>query len=117
MRLIDIEPVVTGWKNGSEKIRKDAQELKKVKTLEAQDKAVIMEGLADIMENLTNQLLAAPVKRKALRAEWVPVDPESDVEWKCSNCWCVISTGWNGFEDADFNYCPCCGAMMGGADK
>lgn len=117
MRLIDIEPVVASWKSSSEKSRKDAQELEKIETTESQIKALIMEALADMTEKLADQLLEEPVKRKSLRAEWIPVDPKSDVKWKCSNCWCIISVDWDGFEDADFNYCPCCGAIMVGEDK
>lgn len=40
-----------------------------------------------------------------------PVDPESDIEFKCSKCEGVISTDWDGIED--FEYCPYCGARMG----
>lgn len=40
-----------------------------------------------------------------------PVDPESDIEFKCSKCEGVISTDWDGIED--FKYCPYCGARMG----
>lgn len=44
-------------------------------------------------------------------ARWEPVDPESDIEFKCSKCEGVISTDWDGIED--FEYCPYCGARMG----
>lgn len=40
-----------------------------------------------------------------------PVDPESDIEFKCSKCEGVISADWDGIED--FEYCPYCGARMG----
>lgn len=118
MRLIDIEPVVANWKSCSEKTRKDAQELEKIETIESQIKALIMEAIADVTEKLADRLLEEPMKgRKSLRAKWIPVDPKSDVKWKCSNCWCVISVDWDGFEDVDFNYCPCCWAIMVGENK
>ena len=44
--------------------------------------------------------------------KFVPVDPESDVEWECIKCGCVISTDWDGIDD--FAFCPCCGARIGG---
>lgn len=37
-----------------------------------------------------------------------PVDPESDIEFKCSKCEGIISTDWDGIEY--FEYCPYCGA-------
>lgn len=40
------------------------------------------------------------------------IDPESDIEFKCSKCEGIISTDWDGIED--FEYCPYCGARMGG---
>lgn len=40
-----------------------------------------------------------------------PVDPESDIEFKCSKCDGIISTDWDGIEN--FEYCPYCGARMG----
>lgn len=42
-----------------------------------------------------------------------PVDPESDIEFKCSKCEGVISTDWDGIED--FEYCPYCGARTWGS--
>ena len=42
-----------------------------------------------------------------------PVDPESDIEFKCSKCKGIISTDWDGIED--FEYCPYCGARIGGS--
>lgn len=44
-------------------------------------------------------------------ARWEPVDPESDIEFKCSKCEGVISTDWDGSEY--FEYCPYCGARAG----
>lgn len=41
------------------------------------------------------------------------VDPESDIEFKCSKCEGIISTDWDGIED--FEYCPYCGARMEGS--
>ena len=40
-----------------------------------------------------------------------PVDPESDVEFKCSKCEGVISADWDGSEY--FEYCPYRGARTG----
>lgn len=50
---------------------------------------------------------------KSLRpvTRFEPVDPESDIEFKCSKCEGIISTDWDGIED--FEYCPYCGARMG----
>lgn len=39
-----------------------------------------------------------------------PVDPESDIEFKCSKCKGVISANWDGSEY--FEYCPYCGARV-----
>lgn len=50
---------------------------------------------------------------KSLRpvTHFEPVDPESDIEFKCSKCEGIISTDWDGSEY--FEYCPYCGARMG----
>lgn len=39
-----------------------------------------------------------------------PLDPESDIEFKCSKCEGVISADWDGSEY--FEYCPYCGARV-----
>lgn len=44
-------------------------------------------------------------------ARWEPVDPKSDIKFKCSKCEGVISTDWDGSEY--FEYCPYCGARAG----
>ena len=53
---------------------------------------------------------------KSLRpvAHWIPVDPDSDIEFECSKCEFVMSTSWDGYDD--FNFCPCCGARMEGVE-
>lgn len=38
------------------------------------------------------------------------IDPESDIEFKCSKCEGVISTDWDGSEY--FEYCPYCSARV-----
>lgn len=38
------------------------------------------------------------------------VDPENDIEFKCSKCEGVISADWDGSEY--FEYCPYCGARV-----
>lgn len=53
---------------------------------------------------------AEPVKH----GEWVPVEPGSDVWFRCSECEVEISTSWNYDLDAGWNFCPCCGAKMDG---
>ena len=48
---------------------------------------------------------------------WIPVDPDSDVWFSCSECEVKISTSWNYDVDSGWNFCPCCGAKMdGGAE-
>lgn len=53
-----------------------------------------------------------PIDPESLRpvARLEPVDPESDIEFKCSKCEGVISTDWDGSEY--FEYCPYCGARV-----
>ncbi len=72
------------------------------------------ESISDTLSDLSNLPTIDP---KTLRpvAHWVPVDPDSDIEWKCSKCEFVMSTGWDGYED--FNYCSCCGAKMVGDEE
>ena len=68
------------------------------------------ESIEDELSDLENLPTIDP---EALRpvARWEPVNPESDVEFKCSKCEGIISTDWDGSEY--FEYCPYCGARMG----
>ena len=50
---------------------------------------------------------AAPV----VPGHWV--SDESDVLFHCSECETQISTSWD-YDDLQWNYCPNCGAKMGG---
>ena len=71
---------------------------------------------AETVDFVEGHLSAMPtIDPKSLRpvTHFEPVDPESDIEFKCSKCEGIISTGWDGIED--FEYCPYCGARMGGS--
>ena len=68
----------------------------------------------ETVDFIERHLSAAPViNPESLRpvARLGPVDPESDIEFKCSKCEGIISTDWDGIED--FEYCPYCGARAG----
>ena len=52
-----------------------------------------------------------------LVAHWIPVDPDSDIEFKCSRCASVVSTAWDYDNEDMFRYCPCCGARMVGDEN
>lgn len=60
MRLVDIEPVVAGWKAAAEGTKKSAENHRKIKTKESKNKAVIEEGIADFLSGLVSDLEKAP---------------------------------------------------------
>lgn len=67
------------------------------------------ESIEDELSDLGNLPTIDPeTLRPVARLE--PVDPESDIEFKCSKCEGVISTDWDGSEY--FEYCPYCGARV-----
>nr|DAI17542.1 MAG TPA: DNA-directed RNA polymerase [Caudoviricetes sp.] len=65
------------------------------------------ESIEDELSDLENLPTIDPESLRPV-ARLEPVDPESDIEFKCSKCEGVISTDWDGIED--FEYCPYCGA-------
>lgn len=68
-------------------------------------------------EDALNSIDEAPaIDPESLRCmtKFVPVAPESDVEWTCIKCGGVISTDWDGIDD--FAFCPYCGAKMEGVE-
>lgn len=69
--------------------------------------AVAATALDGVLEAIDT---APTIDPESLRpvARLEPVDPESDIEFKCSKCEGVISTDWDGSEY--FEYCPYCGA-------
>lgn len=84
---------------------------------EAKGKAadiLFCESIEDELSDLENLPTIDP---KSLRpvAHWIPVDPDSDIEFECSKCGFVMSTSWDGYDD--FNYCSCCGAKMVGDEN
>lgn len=68
-------------------------------------------GMADAIAQMIQD--APTIDPESLRpvARLEPVDPESDIEFKCSKCEGVISTDWDGSEY--FEYCPYRGARTG----
>ena len=68
------------------------------------------ESIEDELSDLKNLPTIDPESLRPV-THFEPVDPESDIEFKCSKCEGVISTDWDGIED--FEYCPYCGARMG----
>ncbi len=68
------------------------------------------ESIEDELSDLENLPTIDPESLRPV-THFEPVDPESDIEFKCSKCEGIISTDWDGSED--FEYCPYCGARMG----
>lgn len=68
------------------------------------------ESIEDELSDLGNLPTIDPESLRPV-ARWEPVDPESDVKFKCSKCEGIISTDWDGSEY--FEYCPYCGARVG----
>ena len=80
---------------------------------EAKGKSADVLFCESIENELANLEKLPTIDPKSLRpvTHFEPVDPESDIEFKCSKCEGIISTDWDGIED--FEYCPYCGARMG----
>ena len=68
------------------------------------------ESIEDELSDLENLPTIDPESLRPV-THFEPVDPEIDIEFKCSKCEGIISTDWDGIED--FEYCPYCGARMG----
>lgn len=68
------------------------------------------ESIEDELSDLENLPTIDPESLRPV-THFEPVDPESDIEFKCNKCEGIISTDWDGSED--FEYCPYCGARMG----
>lgn len=53
---------------------------------------------------------------KVRHGKWIPLNPNSDVRFYCSECETEISTSWD-YDEADmWAHCPRCGARMDGKD-
>ncbi len=76
----------------------------------AKEKSADVHSFAKVLREIESLPTIDP---KSLRpvTHFEPVDPESDIEFKCSKCEGVISTDWDGSEY--FEYCPYCGARAG----
>ena len=75
----------------------------------AKEKSADIRSFAKVLRETKNLPAIDPESlRPVSRLE--PVDPESDIEFKCSKCEGVISTDWDGSEY--FEYCPYCGARV-----
>lgn len=76
----------------------------------AKEKSADVHSFAKVLREIKNLPTIDP---KSLRpvTHFESVDPESDIEFKCSKCEGIISTEWDGIEY--FDYCPYCGARMG----
>lgn len=67
------------------------------------------ESIEDELSNLENLPTIDPESLRPV-THFEPVDPESNIEFKCSKCEGIISTDWDGIKD--FECCPYCGARM-----
>lgn len=76
----------------------------------AKEKSADIRSFAKVLRETENLPTIDPETLRSV-ARWGPVNPESDVEFKCSKCEGVISTDWDGSEY--FEYCPYCGARTG----
>lgn len=76
----------------------------------AKEKSADIRSFAKVLRETENLPTIDPESLRPV-ARWEPVDPERDIEFKCSNCESVISTDWDGSEY--FEYCPYCGARTG----
>lgn len=76
----------------------------------AKEKSADIHSFAKVLREIENLPTIDPESLWPV-THFEPVDPESDIEFKCSKCGGIISTGWDGIED--FEYCPYCGARMG----
>lgn len=76
----------------------------------AKKKSVDVRSFAKVLREIENLPTIDPESLRHV-THFEPVDPESDIEFKCSKCEGIISTDWDGIED--FEYCPYCGARMG----
>lgn len=80
---------------------------------EAKGKSADVLFCESIQDELSDLEKLPTIDPESLRpvTHFEPVDPESDIEFKCSKCEGIISTDWDGSEY--FEYCPYCGAKMG----
>lgn len=118
IKLVNVIPIVSGWKDASQKTKAEAQTLMASGNPLDYISGCIKDTAGDLIAGMAVDLLKAPgIDPKSLRpvAHWDPVDPDSDIEFKCSKCEFIMSTNWDGYDD--FNYCPCCGAKMEGRDE
>ena len=77
---------------------------------QAKEKSADVHSFAKVLREIENLPTIDPESLRPV-THFEPVDPESDIEFKCSKCEGIISTDWDGIED--FEYCPYCGARMG----
>lgn len=76
----------------------------------AKEKSADIRSFAKVLREKENLPTIDPESLRPV-ARWEPVEPESDIKFKCSKCEGVISTDWDGSEY--FEYCPYCGARTG----
>ena len=76
----------------------------------AKEKSADIHSFAKVLREIENLSTTDPESLRPV-THFEPVDPESDIEFKCRKCGGVISTDWDGSEY--FEYCPYCDAITG----
>lgn len=99
VQVADVEKLVGELDSSLKKIAESAKE-----------RSTDIRSFAKALKELENLPTIDPESLRPV-THFEPVDPESDIEFKCSKCEGIISTDWDGIED--FEYCPYCGARMG----
>lgn len=94
VRLVDVGELENSLKNFAELAKEESADIR---------------SFAKVLRETKNIPTIDPESLRPV-ARWEPVDPESDIEFKCSECEGVISTSWDGIEY--FEYCPYCGARV-----
>ena len=101
VRLVDVEELVRELESSLKKLAESAKE-----------KSADVHSFAKVLREIENRPTIDPESLRPV-THFEPVDPESDIEFKCSKCEGVISTDWDGIEY--FEYCPYCGARTWGS--
>lgn len=116
IRLVNIVPIVNGWKTASLKNKGEAKNMMASGNIQDYNAGLVKDAVADLVAGMADDLLKAPViDPESLRPTAHIIRgyvPETKDGVFCDGCKACLGWGYGSHIIGYFKYCPYCGCKL-----